>query len=245
MDVKPIVTDEDHAALQRAEQIDGAHYGTRMSSMTALFALAEQREHFERQIAELARSPAPEVRHGGSTGQRTWVASLAGAVITVAIVCYWLGLVRVPPRPATAFVTPHPPASVVARKPSIVPAAYSARAARSPRQTSSSSPSPKASPSAEPALTPSSKPVKAAVEKTPAAKPSVSKSAKPVARKAQKAPPAKPSAKPAIPAPSPYATDSVIAVHLEGEALEEALAEDRRKTVTANRKQYREAVKDR
>jgi hypothetical protein len=52
MDV-PTVTPADHEALTTAATLPDAEYGTRIYSMTALYALAAQREAYEREIAAL------------------------------------------------------------------------------------------------------------------------------------------------------------------------------------------------
>ncbi len=217
---KPTITDDDHAALQRAEQIDGAHYGTRLSSMTALFALAEQREQFERRIADLTRARHPEPV---GTRRNARLAPLASAAIVIALVFYWLGLAHVPPRPETTTLDAPKQAETTSRRKPVSPTAYSVRAPSTVR-TAPSRLRRAASSSRKPA---SPRPAKAKIVDA-----DKGRTGRTTTRSAEQ----------------PRVANrggGEIAVPLHGEALRKALEEDRRKTRSANRTQYTRTVDNR
>ena len=74
----PTVNDADRQLLDEAADLPGALYGARIYSMTALLALAQQREAFERELASMQARR----RHsqGGIGGLDRLVARRKGAV---------------------------------------------------------------------------------------------------------------------------------------------------------------------
>ena len=68
------ITPVDEQLLKTAEALEGAEYGTRLYSQTALLALAAQRERYEAELAQLRKSSTVPLRH---ISRWIWVTVLA------------------------------------------------------------------------------------------------------------------------------------------------------------------------